>query len=259
VRKWIATILFVAVVLLAFYGPLFPRSPVKPGYKHYILTRADVFYPNGTHLDPAFEQIDFLIASAENYHQMKMTDRITVILVRDWNDFHFKNPWLRGNAVGAATLQTGTVIYVTPKLAEKHFDPAEFLRHELSHAILDQNNTLWRGYKLSRQLWLFEGIAVAFGDQKTYITRDEFLAQVKTTALKPSFEGANPDMRFNYVAWRYFLEYLMKTRSRAAFQSFLTQAMQDPDHVRALFPSSFGASFDNAVSEFESHARSGDL
>jgi hypothetical protein len=252
---WVALAIVLVVVVAAFCdGPLFPWSPIKPGYIHFTLHRADIYYPSGTTLDESYKQLDSFIDEAEKFHQLKMPDRIAVIAPRTWTDFHLQVPWQRG-PVGALTLQTGTAIFVTPKLAEKHFDTAEFLRHELSHAILDQNMTLWRGHKMNREPWLYEGLAVDFGQQKSYLTEDEFLARAQTQPLAPAFNGDNSDMRFNYVAWRNFLEYLIRTRGRDKFQDYLLRVMQDPDQARALFPEFFGVSFDAALLEFQSRLR----
>ena len=87
------------------------------------------------------------------------------------------------------------------------------------------------------------------------MTEDEFIARAKTEPLAPVFNGNNSDMRFNYVAWRYFLEYLIQSRGRDKFQDYLLRVMQDPDGARALFPEFFGVSFDTAVSEFQHRLR----
>jgi hypothetical protein len=245
------------VLLAAFDGPLFPWSPVKSGYSHMALSRADVYYPSGAALDPAYRQIDHFIGEAEDFHGLKMPERITVIAARSWMDFHLQMPAIRGNAVGAVTLQTGTVIWVTPKLAEKHLDVAEFIRHELSHAILEQNTTLWRGFKMNRQPWFYEGIAVSFGRQQSYLSHGEFVEQARSHAMLPVFEGSSGDMRFNYPAWRYFLEYLKHSRGPAAFQSFMLDDMREPDHWPASFQKDFGVPFAAAVSEFEAKVREG--
>jgi hypothetical protein len=152
-------------------------------------------------------------------------------------------------------LQTGTVIFITPKVGEKHLDTAEFLRHELSHAIIDQNATLWRGHKFSNQSWLSEGLAVDFGRQKAYLSDDEFHFLARTAAMAPVFDGRSADIRFNYVAWRYFLEHMIHTRGRDRFQDYLLRAMQEPDQAKALFPEFFGISFNDAVREFETRVR----
>lgn len=252
-RKWAWwTGLAIVVVVAAFcMGPLLPWSPVKPGYTHFILHRADIYYPSGTMLDESYKQIDVFIEEAETFHRLKMADRITVIAPSTWTAFHMQAPWQRGTAIAGLTLQTGTVIFITPKVAEKHFDPAEFLRHELSHAILNQNMPLWRGHKMNAQPWLFEGIAVDFGRQKSYLTEEGFTARAQTQPLAPAFNGDNSDMRFNYVAWRYFVEYMMTKRGRERFQDYLLRVMQDPDQARAVFPELFGLSFDAAIQEFQ--------
>jgi hypothetical protein len=216
-----------------------------------------VYYPNGAVLDPAYRDIDHFIGEAEDFHGLKMHERIAVIASRSWTDFHLQMPVIRGNAVGAVTLQTGTVIWITPKLAEKHFDVAEFLRHELSHAIIDQNTTLRRSFKMKDQSWFYEGIAVSFGRQRSYLSRDEFVERARSEALLAAFQGASADMRFNYPVWRYFLEYLKQTRGTEAFASFLRDDMREPDEWRPMFQKHFGVPFAAAVSEFEKTVREG--
>jgi hypothetical protein len=139
-----------AFVFYAFlYGPLFPWSPIKPGYNHLSLARADVYYAQATTPDPAYSQLGSLIAEADSFHRLPLRKRIRIITCRDWGDFARFVPTLRGRVVGAVTYDTGTVIFVTPKIAERHFYLAEFLRHELSRAVLHQNTTFWAGRGLN--------------------------------------------------------------------------------------------------------------
>ena len=256
-RRWLLwALVAIAVVLIAMalYGPLFPWSPIKPGYTHFTLHRADIYYPAGTTLAEPYQKVDQFIEDAEQFHLLKMPDRVTVIAPSTWTRLHMQLPWQRGPVAGI-TLQTGTVIFITPKVAEKNFDVGEFLRHELSHAILDQNMTMWRGHQLTHEPWLYEGLAVDFGRQKAYLTETEFLERAKTQPLAPIFNGDNSDMRFNYVAWRCFVEYLMKTRGRGKFQDYLLRIMQNPADARAVFPEFFGVSFDGEVQGFEKSLR----
>jgi len=257
--KWLrwatgAAILF--LVACALDGPLFPWSPVKPGYTHFVLHRADVYYPSGTALDPAYQQIDGYIEDAEAFHRLKMQDRITVIAPRSWTDFHLQVPSERGPVAGI-TYATGMVIFITPKVVEKRADVGEYLRHELSHAILFQNMTMWKAHQMNGQPWLLEGLAVDFGRQKSYLSQEEFAIAARTRALGPSFAGDNSDMRFNYIAWRTFLEFLIQTRGRDKFQDYLLRVMQDPKQARAVFPEYFAKPFDAAVAEFQASYTNG--
>ena len=253
--KYTALLLF----LLAFpYGPLFPWSPVKPGYRSESFARADVVYPDGTALPEAYRQIDSLIGEAEQFHRLPMPRRLTVIACRSWEDFHRFVPHLRSKGIAAVTLVPGTVIYVTPKIAEKGLDTAEFLRHELSHAALNQNQSAWNGYKMARHAWFFEGLAVSFGRQQAYVTRDEFLARAERLGpvIDPDQQiGGQREMRFAYVAWRYFLEDLIQTRGRDRFQNLLTGYMADPDRYRDVFQRTYGEGIAEAVREFEGRVK----
>ena len=103
---------FVLLLLMLFpYGPLFPWSPVKPGFEHVALGRADVYYPSGAPLDPAYLKLDEYLAESERFHQMKAPARLCVVACGDWASFGRFLPQHRSSrGVGAVTLVTGTVI-----------------------------------------------------------------------------------------------------------------------------------------------------
>jgi hypothetical protein len=94
-------------------------------------------------------------------------------------------------------------------------------------------------------------LAVDFGRQKAYLTEEEFLARANTQPLAPSFHGDNSDMRLNYVAWRNFVEYLIRLRGREKFQDYLLRVMADPDQAAKFVADVYGLSFDDAVNRFE--------
>ena len=245
--------------LLAFpYGPLFPWSPVKPGYETERFTRADVVYPSGTAVPEPYKNIDSLIAEAEQFHRLAMPHHLTVIACRNWEDFR-RFTINRSRAVAAVTLAPGTVIYVTPKIAEKGLDTGEFLRHEISHAALHQNQSIWNAFKMTKQEWFSEGLAVSFGRQRAYLTRDEFLARARVEDLGPvidldQWKGGARDLRFAYVAWRYFLEDLIAAKGRDRFQDFMTAYIRDPDSYRDSFRRVYGQRVPEAVAEFQTRA-----
>lgn len=259
--RWLRRALF-AILLLVFvafpYGPLFPWSRVTPGYDRLRLERADILHPHDSALDPSYQDVDRFIAEAEQFHGLNMPQRVTVVACRDWADFQRFMPNMRSHGVGAVTLLTGTVIYVTPRIRERQLDNGEFLRHELSHAALHQNQTLWNAYRIGKQKWFAEGLAVLFGRQRAYITPEEFVTRAKNTELWPLFDGSQPsDMRFAYQGWRYFLDHLIATGGRAAFWRFERQCIADPDQCRTAFESVYGIGFQPAVTAFQNHLRDG--
>ena len=143
---WTALAIVFVLIAAAFSSALCsPGRPLSPATRTSSSIAPTFTIPAALCSTSLYKQVDSFIAQAETFHRLKMPDRITVIASRSWTDFHMQSPWQRGNVIAGSTLQTGTVIWITPKVGEKQLDPAEFLRHELSHAILDQNTTLWRG------------------------------------------------------------------------------------------------------------------
>ncbi len=256
-------LVLLVLVLLAFpYGPLFPWSPVRPGYVVERFTRADVVYPRGIAVPEPYRHVDEYIVRAERFHQLPFNSRVTLVLCRNWSDFHRLMPTL--GPVGGATLIPGTVIYITPKISEKALDPGEFIRHELSHAVLNQNQGVLAAWRAQRQQWFVEGLAVSFGEQRAFVTPEEFLARAQWQRLAPVIDpeqrSAAPapfDMRFGYQAWRYFLEHLVESRGRARFQQFMIAYIADPNAYRSLFAKTYGLTLPDAIAEFEHHVRAG--
>lgn len=257
-------ILILATPWAFAYGPLFPWSVIKPGYETLELKRADVYYPTGAKLEAAYRQVDEYLSEAERFHRLTFHRRIRVIACANWSDFTRFSPTTRGRAVAAATLETGTVIYVSPKIAERRLDLAEFLRHEISHAILHQNTRLLPQLRLRHRTWFYEGVPVWFGRQQAYLTQPEFLQRAKTADFARLFAfDANAwsppalDMRFAYVAWRDFLDYLVQQRGRGAFHQFFDSIREDAAQFEESFAVAFGKPMPEMIADFQQAIRSG--
>jgi hypothetical protein len=254
--KRTALLTFLLLLLAAFpFGPLFPLSPWKPGYERLSMARADVYYPSGTMPKDAYHQVDAFVEGAERVLHLSASKHLTVVLTKDWGHFQRLMPHMRSHAVGAVTLATGTIIYITPKLEERGFDHGEFLRHEINHAVLHQNQGVLDAYRMNEVPWLLEGLAVSFGDQKAYLSKDEFLKRAKEhpdllKVIDPALRLAALDMRFAYPVWRYFVEFLME-RDRDRFQKSLLACLKSPREWRDAFVLSFGEPLDAAVRKFE--------
>src|ERR1035441_10741428 len=105
------------LIILAFlaavpWGPLFAWSPVHPGYRQVQFSRADVLYPDGAALDPAYREVDRYVAIAENFHELKCSKKIKVVVCRNWGDCLRFAPFLGRQRPLAVTIPTGAVIFV---------------------------------------------------------------------------------------------------------------------------------------------------
>lgn len=238
---------------ILLFGPLFPWSPWKPGYAVAVMRRADVYHAGGTPLPLAYRQIDALMEDAEAFHQLSFRKRITVVACSTWPEFHRFAPHLTDQGIGGVTLATGTVIYLSPRIGEKQLDHGEFLRHELSHALLNQHQPLAAALR-SANKWPFEGVAAAFGRQTSYKSEQELKEFARSHSLllvvDPDLRGRDFDVTIALTTWRFFSEFLM-TEDRAAYQRFLTAFMDDPENWREHFVREYRVDLSTALSGFQ--------
>ena len=260
----------VVLALLAAFplGPLFAWSPVHPGYSQVHFSRADVLYPDGMVLDSAYREIDRYVAIAESFHELKCSKKIKVVVCRNWNDcLRFAEPFLLGQRPFAVTVPTGTVIFVTPRAAG-WTDIGGLLRHELSHAVQNQNRSLVSVLRMLRQPWVSEGVAgvvaangvTAPGRHLVSLPETEFLSRAKTEDIWSSFAApSQKDWRFSYTAWMYFWNRQIKQNGKPKFLRFERACFSDPNECRRAFADVYGTDFRMAVEEFQADVYSGQI
>lgn len=269
--KWKRTILglIILVVLAAFpWGPLFAWSPVHPGYTQVQFSRADVLYPHSTSLDPAYRDVDQYVVAAESFHELKASKKIKIVVCRNWNDcLRFAAPFLLGQRPLAVTAATGTVTFVTPAV-DGWVDIGGLLRHELSHAVQNQNRSLLSVLRTLRQPWIAEGVAgvvaergvTAPGRNLLSLPATEFLARAKTTDLWPSFAAApQQDWRFSYAAWTWFWNLQIEQSGKPAFLRFERACFSALQDCRSAFADVYRTDLRSAVDQFQAQVRSNRL
>jgi hypothetical protein len=258
--------LFVLAFLAAFpWGPLFAWSPIHPGYRQVQFSHADVLYPNEAALDPAYREVDRYVGVAESFHEVKCVKKIKIVVCRNWSDcLRFATPFL-GKPL-AVTIPFGTVIFVTPKAAVFRADIGELLRHELSHAVLMQHQSLVSVVRMRHQLWVSEGVAglvaemgaTAPGRQSISLPKAKFLSRAKRQTLWPSFDAVpQKDWRFSYTASIYFWNRQIERSGKTAFLNFERACFSDPRGCRTTFGDVYGRDLRSAVDEFQAEVRSG--
>jgi len=238
------------------YGPLLPWSPVQPGFGSIHGARVTVVYPEGVPLADALRAPDSLLEEAERFHRLRAGRRITVFIAPDWWTAYRVLPKLARRGVGAITLATGHAIYLLPTVAERGLDPVEFVRHEMSHAVLHQNQSLLSAVRIVEVQWLAEGLAVWFGRQRAYISDEEFLRLAPRRDLAAYIDPAlrarlaEPfDIGFAYVCWKRFNIFL-EGRDRERYWAFVHEVITEPRQWRALFERHFGEPLEAAVNAF---------
>jgi hypothetical protein len=261
-------VIVLALVVSFLWGPLFAWSPVRPGYSLERFSRADVLYPDGTALDSSYREIDRYVAVAESFHELKCSKKIEVVICGNWSDCHrFAEPFLLGQRPVAVTVPTGTVIFVTPNAAG-WADIGGLLRHELSHAVQNQNRSLLSVWRMLRQPWISEGVAgvvAAKGETKpgrylVSLPDAEFLSRAKTEDLWSSFAaGPQKDWRFSYTAWMHFWTRQIERSGKPTFLKFERACFSDPDKCRSVFADVYGTDLRKAVGNFQADLRLGQI
>ena len=265
---------FVLYALL--FGPLFAFSPLKLGFDELRLGRCSVFYPRETTPDPAYSKADDLMAEAEEFHRLTFKKRVRVIVCATNSQYRRFS-----HASGiASTIPTGTVIYIRPSIAEATYPPRidhqdgklkllppanhanrdlpSFLKHELSHAILYQNTTLWKAMKIKR--WVEEGLAIYFGNSDHYYARGRGGDELRVLAIDDGFwfpltddEAEPPGIPdgikhfFSYGVYCGFITYLVDTYGRDHVLTFVRDYVRAPQNEEALFKKQFAVSLNEAV------------
>jgi len=254
------------LLLLAFpWGPLFPLSPVKPGYHVHRFRRADLVAPKDRTPHPSYLELDRLLEEAEKFHQLPGPKRLTVVVCRDWGDFYRFMPHFYGwKGLGMALHPLNTV-YLTPRIQELGFDEEEALRHELAHTVHNRNCSFRAALEIKRQQWVGEGLAVWFQGGRRFLSAAEFLERARHRDLLriiPPAGGltASPEsLPFRYAAWHYFLRYLVERYGRDSFQRFLLAYLNDPAPYREHFAKVYGRPLADVVADFQGVVRQGRL
>ncbi len=252
--------------LAAFpYGPLIAWSPLHPGYAKLRFTRADVLYPADGPPDAAYRDVDRYIAMAETFHRLRCSKRITVVACRNWSDCRRFAPFLGTQRPLGVTIPTGTVLYLTPSINET-WDVGGVLRHELSHATLNQNRSLLSVWRLLRQPWFSEGVAGVLagmgapvqGRKLVTIPAVDFVARARNEDLWPSFDAVQQkDWRFSYTAWKFFWDREIELRGKDTFLRLETACISEPEKCRTDFANVYGMDLPHAVEIYQADLRSG--
>ncbi|MEZ5399811.1 MAG: hypothetical protein R2729_09075 [Bryobacteraceae bacterium] len=261
VLRWMGAAALVAVPSAFAFGPLLPWSPVHPGYEELRTGRGRVLYPSGTPLPASFRDLDRMLAEAEQFHGYRAGSPVNVVLSGSWGAFRRSVPWIRGTGIGAVTLLTGDAVYITPAVDGIKRDYGEFLRHELSHAVLAQGGAILSSYRFSKRFWAYEGVAVWFGRQQAYFSQERFNAlapQAGVAKLLLEDDGA-VDIRYRYILWRNFLDYIDQRRGRQSMRAFLQALNRDSSQLEAEFQSAFEGSLAETAAAFETAVLAGDF
>jgi hypothetical protein len=272
-----ATSGFLALSLLYgfLWGPLIAYSPVKPGFTEVVSERYTLIYPKGMTLPSEYAALDDLLSEVERLHRLTFIKQLRFVICTTQGQYN-RFALAHGRA---CAIQTGTVIYLGPEIQQATYPPqvslhdqqllltpnptktprdlTSFVKHELSHALIYQNTSLIKAFKIDR--WFEEGLAVYFGNAHHYYQDEAF----KTLAIAQGFffdllnndaepEGIPNDIKyfFMYGAYAEFMGYLIETYGLDKVLDFCHVYINTPDQQEELFSTFFAVSPHEALEQF---------
>lgn len=246
----------VALLVYLLWGPLFPWSPIKPGFQKIPASNAHIFIQNMTPADSIVYHIDGILEEEALFHQLQYQDKCTILIVDPETNMKRFAPWLRG-AGYSVSLSMANLIYIGPTARTSSQGIETYLKHELSHMLMDQNTSFRKALRMHEQGWFLEGIAQYFSGHRFY-TRAEFIEICKARQIRFSdLRAGNPlgmtfqDLKLNYTYYQLFIQHLVDSYGLGSLQTFIQHYLREPDNYPQLFEMLYGVKLETILVDFK--------
>jgi len=256
----------VIIVLLFLSGPLFVYSPVIAGFDKKETKRAAIYFHKGCDISMAVN-IDKLMEELEDFYAMEYGGKIELVITgsdAECRRLSMKNTRFNTYYNGRIMASGRTV----KEAAEGKIHPDNYLKHELSHALLFRNMNVINSMKFPR--WLNEGLATYAGGLRGvdgYNTGKEALNKIRQGYYLP-FEKRDKakmkDLRskmpagtawFTYSGWATAVEALIETYGKEKFFEYLHAVMSGGKKEMA-FKAAFGKNIQDIVNILQQYSGS---
>ena len=257
-KRYIFLILFLLIVLYLFWGPLFPWSPVKPGFIKVESSKATTYITKNEG-DSVVYAIDEIIHEAEEFHDLSFKKKFKIIILGSKSNMKRFLPWLRGSGY-SVKLGYANLIYIGATARTSRYGVRVFLKHEISHLLLHQNMASGMdNLRTMDQGWLAEGVATCFGGPH-YYGKTEFVEYWERNNLAfDSLYEQNPQemgrsmFALKYTYYRFFVQFLVDAYGLGKFQFYLKEYLRAPLDYKMLFSKVFGEDLNSILKKFDSY------
>jgi len=262
------------LVILAFtailiyqvsYGRLFPFSPIVNGFNKQGHQKAIIYYQSAD--ISRFGFIDSLVQVVEQFHQLTFRRKVEIIVC----DSDRKYRRYTGATARFITTPVYGRIFVSARAVNDYENQKinldTYLKHELSHALLYQNMSLFHSLKYPG--WFIEGLATYSAGQMGvdgYLTPEETATRIKEGYfVEPKDWGTIISSRgktvkeialenkyhFIYAEFALIVSNLIQNYGNDKFQEFLQKSLDERDFYQ-LFNKTFGMEFKSYIKHFRS-------
>jgi len=259
--KYFLPLLLLLFIFYLFWGPLFPWSPVKPGYKKIRSSGATLFIRDYKDEDVVY-RLDEILLEEEAFHALKFHKKFRVVVLGRESNMKRYLPWIKSSGY-SVKLGSVNVIYIGPTARKSPYGIEVFLKHEISHLLIHQNTPSGRNnMEILRQGWLAEGIATYYGGPH-YYDKVEFGALWKNKGM--AFDNLymeNPHEMDRNIIWlkytyyRFFIEFLVDTYGIIDLQDYLKSYMEEPERYELIFSEIYHEDLDQILQKFRTYMNS---
>lgn len=254
----LSILVFVVIAIYLFWGPLFPWNPIKIGYQKINSSKATIYITDMTEKDSVVFHINEIILEEEKFHNLKYLDDFRIIILNRESNMKRYLPWLKGSGY-SVSLGIANVIYIGPTARKSSTGIERYLKHELSHLLIDQNTTFEKGKQIHDQGWLAEGIAEYISGHSFY-SKNEFIELCRRNNFQfTSLNEQNPlnmslqEVKFKYTYYRFFIEFLVSNYGVDKLQNFLRKYINQPLDYKNIFIDVYSNNLDEILKLFNSH------
>lgn len=257
-KKYFFLIFFLLVLLYLFWGPLFPWSPLKLGFKKIISSKAALYITDFEGENVVYN-LDEILQEEEKFHGLKFMEDFKIIVLGKESNMKRYLPWLKGSGY-SVKLGFVNVIYIGAIARNSPYGIEVFLNHEISHLLIHQNTpSSSDNMVMLKQAWLTEGIATYFGGPH-YFERNEFVELWKGHGLTfNNLYMENPHnmdrsiIRLKYTYYRFFIEFLIETYGLEKLQIYLKSYINNPKNYEIIFPEIYNEKLDDILWKFNAY------
>jgi hypothetical protein len=246
-------------IYLFLWGKLFPFSPVILGFSRHELAHTLVYVQHGARTED-YSVMDSFIPAVEQFHELKFVSKPRLFIFRD------RASYLQRSISGARFCAFPTGIVISPwalqEAREGTISLEIYLKHELSHTLLDQQMTLILTYRYPS--WLKEGIAVYSTQQmgtSWYPSKTETYSLIRQGNYMPPeyFQTQQEDRiplkvpyrsTFLYSEFACIVDYLIATQGKEKFLRYMKNLFTNSHHDQ-VFQAVFGTDFQTFLSNFK--------
>lgn len=253
------------------WGKLFSFSPIIIGFTKYELPHSSIYVQNGGDVSN-LTRIDTLIPIVEDFHELKFSYKPKIFIFQDSISF------IRHSLSKArfCVYPNGRLFISTWALKEDKEGKISleiYVRHELSHSLIDQNAGLINAFRYPQ--WLMEGIAVYSTNQMgtsfypskeetyQYIYQGNFIQPLDFKTKNEDKTKLNVEYRitFMYSEFACIVDYLIETYGKEKLLIFMKRLIKDSDNdkvFKEVYNIEFSQmilNFKNQVIEYEKNKR----